>query len=63
MTQPIAREHLLRALTCAIDVDEPPALAATELARAVVSLVHDRDAKEALQIAAALAQVAQRFPR
>jgi hypothetical protein len=56
-------DDLRRALTMAIDRDQPPGLAAAELARAVLSLVQDRDAKEAVHIAAAIADVAQRFPR
>jgi hypothetical protein len=56
-------EDLVRRLAAAIDADEPPGLAATTLARAVVELVRDRESIDALHLAGEIETLAHRYPR
>jgi hypothetical protein len=45
---PTTNERLIRQLAAEIDSDEPPGIAARNLARAVVCLVQGRDGPEAV---------------
>jgi hypothetical protein len=56
-------ERIVGALAMLIDADEPPGLAARELARTVVSLVRDRESPDAVRISGALIRLGARFPR
>ncbi len=60
---PAMKERLIHELVKAIDGDEPPGLAAHRLARAAVSLVQERDAKQALRIAKDLEDLDAEYER
>lgn len=57
------RERAIGALTMLIDSDQPPGLAAAELARTVVALVESREPRQAIEISTALMKLGKRFPR
>jgi hypothetical protein len=57
------RTRIAGALMLLIDSDEPPGLAARQLAYSVVELVEDREPLEALEISGALTALKRRFPR
>lgn len=60
---PIETEHLVRQLARAIDADEPPGMAAGNLARAVVYLVKDREPREAVILEERINHIAALHPR
>jgi hypothetical protein len=57
------RHQLVCKLAELIDSDEPPGLAAHELARTIVSLVADRESTQAVLLTSALNELRTRFPR
>lgn len=57
------RLRLIGALSILIDSDEPPGLAARQLAQSVVELIENREGLEALEISGALTALKRRFPR
>jgi hypothetical protein len=57
------RVRLVGALTLHIDNQQPPCVGACRLAQAIVELVEDRNALEALEMSGAIAALARRFPR
>ncbi len=63
MTLRRERERVTGALAMLIDSDQPPGLAARELARIVVSLVQEREPAEAIRISGRLIKLAALFPR
>lgn len=56
-------ERLIRQLAIAIDSDEPPGIAARNLARAIVCLVQDRDGPDAVLLEVEINKLAQAYPR
>lgn len=56
-------ERLIRELAAEIDDDEPPGMAACNLARAVVSLVQSREASQAVLLEAEINNLSPRYPR
>lgn len=56
-------ELLIRELAQSIDSDQPPGIAARNLARAAVCLVRDRSGPQAVLLEAELNQLAARYHR
>ena len=63
MTDPIRIERLVHELATIIDADEPPGLAAHQLAKAVVSLVKDRESPQAILLTDMLNRLHPLFKR
>jgi hypothetical protein len=65
MTNPALFEEVVHRLAYAIDPDRPPGIAARNLARAAVALVHDRSGAQAVALEQALNRLAMsaRFAR
>jgi hypothetical protein len=57
---PISKEALVQQLAAAIDPDAPPGLAASELAREVVTLVEDLGGKDAALLVPAVQELVAR---
>ena len=55
----LTKENLVFAPACLIDRDEPPGMAAATLARKVLALVEDLDAKQAMVLAEELDRLAE----
>jgi hypothetical protein len=60
---PTSNEVLIRELAKEIDSDEPPGMAARNLARAAVCLVRDRSGPQAVLLEAELNKLAFLIPR
>ena len=60
---PVRKERLIRELQCIIDTDEPPGMAARDLARSVVSLVQDRSGGCAIDLSVEIDNLARKYPR
>jgi hypothetical protein len=60
---PIDKERCILLLTRIIDHDEPPGLAARNLARAVVSLVQDRSGPESIILESKINALNPQHPR
>ncbi len=60
---PVELEDLVRRLARVIDPDEPPGLAAHQLARSVVSLVKNRGGLEAARLIAPIDRLAEEVRR
>jgi hypothetical protein len=58
-----SKDRLARELAAFIDPDQPPGLAATVLANAVLDLVEHRDGKACVYIAADIGDLEARHPR
>ena len=56
-------ERLIRELAAEIDHDQPPGIAARNLARAVVCFVQTRDGPQAVLLEGEINKLAPRYPR
>ena len=56
-------ERLIRELAAEIDQDQPPGIAARNLARAVVCLVQDRGGPQAVLLESEINKLHPRYPR
>lgn len=60
---PLERDELIHWLAVHIDADEPPGLAATQLARGLLELVENRESPETVLLEREIVALAERYPR